>query len=129
MLAKLGNDCSTAPYEYSGIPEIIPCGDLFLCGRLVWFLLELLDLDYLISQLLLRMDVSVTSLGTGRLDTDGDYLVSPVGEVEGLAYRRGELLDIDNAIANASKRGGGKFRFGGKKRKGNAKQLEEADFM
>lgn len=36
---------------------------------------------------------------------------------------------IDNAIANASKRGGGKFRFGSKKRKGNAKQLEEADFM
>ena len=36
---------------------------------------------------------------------------------------------IDDAIANASKRGGGKFRFGGKKHKGNAKQLEEADFM
>ena len=36
---------------------------------------------------------------------------------------------IDNAIANASKRGGGKFRFGSKKNKGNAKQLDEADFM
>ncbi|MBR5931804.1 MAG: hypothetical protein IKZ95_07255 [Lachnospiraceae bacterium] len=36
---------------------------------------------------------------------------------------------IDNAIANASKRGGGKFRFGSKKHKGNAKQLDEADFM
>ena len=36
---------------------------------------------------------------------------------------------IDNAISNASKRGGGKFRFGSKKHKGNAKQLDEADFM
>ena len=81
MLAKLGNDCRTAPYEYSGIPEIIPCRDIFLCGSFVWFLLELLDLDYLISQLFLRMDVSVTCLWTGGLDPDCDYLVSPVCEV------------------------------------------------
>ncbi|MCQ2512895.1 MAG: hypothetical protein MJ092_05885, partial [Lachnospiraceae bacterium] len=36
---------------------------------------------------------------------------------------------IDDAIDNASQRGSGKFRFGGRKNKGNAKELDESDFM